>query len=664
MNTPSRNDPCPCGSGRKFKHCCQGQQGSTGSRVVVPKAELLRRATLAYQAGQVEVAEAACHQVLQGQPRQAEAWILWAAIKIQQGSFTEAKQAVDKALQYHYPHPAAAQEIMGRAWWGMGQREQALASFRKAVRLDPSRLECHFNIGGISLLQGDLETAESSFRYVVSRMPQHADAWTSLGVVRRRQGYLQESLLLFQQVIERFPSHTAALHELGKVALAKGDAVLAEQTYRTALANNPDDDIALSSILFAQNFRLDLSPAEKCEAARQLGRHLSDRVHGRMGEAFACWNVDETPVRLRVGLVSGDFRRHPVGYFLENVLPHLHTDSMELIVYSTHDVEDELTRSLKQHAVVWKSLVGLPDREAVKLIYDDGIHILVDLAGHTRHNRLAVFAARPAPVQVSWLGYFATTGLPEMDYVLVDTHVAPVEESGLFTEARCWLPDTYRCFNVPVVDIAVNTLPALTQGQITLGCFNNLSKLNASVLTLWRSILESLPEARLLLKAAQLDRLDERDKFSAYLQELGLDTSRIILQGGAAYADYLQAFHQVDMALDPFPYTGGTVSIEGLWMGVPVLTLSGCDMLSRSGENLLCNLNMQDWIAHSPEDYVARAVRHAKNIDALAQLRATLRTRLEHSALMDGPRFAGHWQAALWQLWLERGQSSVAANNK
>jgi predicted O-linked N-acetylglucosamine transferase (SPINDLY family) len=306
-------------------------------------------------------------------------------------------------------------------------------------------------------------------------------------------------------------------------------------------------------------------------------------------------------------------------------------------------------------------LSGKSDEAAARLIHSDSIHVLVDLSGHTAGNRLPIFAWKPAPVQVSWLGYFATTGIAAIDYLIADPWVLPETEEAYFTEKIWRLPETRLCFTSPDVDVEVSLLPALSNGYITFGCFNNLSKMNDDVVALWAKVLGSVPDSRLLLKAKQfvngLVSKNTIDRFAAH----GINSNRLILENPELRDKYLAAYHRVDIALDPFPYPGGTTSVEGLWMGVPVLTLAGERFLSRQGVGILMNVGLPEWIATDADDYVARAVSHAADLQHLSDLRSRLRQLVLASPIFDAPHFARNFEASLrgmWQKWCDE-QSEI-----
>ena len=353
-----------------------------------------------------------------------------------------------------------------------------------------------------------------------------------------------------------------------------------------------------------------------------------------------------------------------MGYFIEGVLKSLTTqfaEQLEFYAYSWSPRTDTLTERIKACCQDWRTVVGQSDETLARQIHDDGIDILIDLSGHFDSNRLPMFAWKPAPVQVSWLGYFATTGVAAIDYLIADPWTLPETEEAYFTEKIWRLPETRLCFTPPDIDVEVSPLPALTNGYVTFGCFNSLAKMNDDIVSLWSRVLASVPDSQLFLKAKQLKddsvRQNTIERFAAH----GVDADRLILEGSESRARYLAAYHRVDIALDPFPYPGGTTSVESLWMGVPVLTLAGERFLSRQGVGIVMNAGLPEWIAADTDDYVSRAASHAGDLQRLAALRNKLRQQVLTSPIMDARRFAIHFEAVLrgmWRIWCARQQGS------
>jgi predicted O-linked N-acetylglucosamine transferase (SPINDLY family) len=297
----------------------------------------------------------------------------------------------------------------------------------------------------------------------------------------------------------------------------------------------------------------------------------------------------------------------------------------------------------------------LNDAAASNIIYNDNIDILIDLSGHTSKNRLSLFSYKPAPVQASWLGYFASTGMKEIDYFIADQYTIPTNiEEGYFREKILKLPDSYLCFTEPKFDVNVSDLPSLVNNYITFGCLNNITKVNDDVIKLWSTILNSVVNSKLFLKSMQLN--DEsfcdivRNKFIKH----GVDGDRLILEAFSPRIDILRTYQKIDIALDPFPYPGGTTSVEALWMGVPLLTKIGSNFLSRLGESLMMNVSMPEWIAQDDEDYVKKAIEHSSSIDKLREIRMGLRQKAISSPLFDSKRFARNFEDAMFKIWNDK----------
>jgi predicted O-linked N-acetylglucosamine transferase (SPINDLY family) len=377
-----------------------------------------------------------------------------------------------------------------------------------------------------------------------------------------------------------------------------------------------------------------------------------------MAKPYGDWaNTPDPNRRLRIGFVSGDLRSHSVGKFIENVFASLASqmaDKIELWAYYAFFHEDQVTGRIRAHCTGWLTSGGLSDEALAQRIHNDGIDILIDLSGHTGLNRLPMFAWKPAPVQATWLGYLATTGVPAIDYLIADDWTLPPAEECHFTERIVRMPESYLCFTPPQDAPPVAPPPALSKGHITFGSFNNLSKVNDAVLALWARILAALPNSHLLLKTAQLADQSVRNRLTAFFTQRGITADRLELLGLAPQDQHLPTYHQVDIALDPFPYPGITTSVEALWMGVPIISLAGQSFMSRQGVGILNHAALPNWIAHSEDDYLAKAIAFSADLNQLATIRSGLRQSLLASPLFDHHRFALHFEATLrsiWQQW-------------
>jgi protein O-GlcNAc transferase len=556
-----------------------------------------------------------------------------------------ALQSIRKAVEID-PDFAAAHSNLGNLLKELGQLDAALASCRKAIQLDPDNAGAHNNLGIVHKELGRLADAATSYRKAIEIKPDFAQAHNNLGSVLKDLVQFDEAVASYRKAVQLDPDFAEAYNNLGIVLKELGQLDDAMACYQRALELKPDFVEAQSNLLFTLNYTA--HPLAYClEQAREYGRKAIQKVTAR----YTSWQCAEPPERLRVGMVSGDLHNHPVGYFLENLLADLDPARVELIAYPTDLLVDALTARIKPYFSVWKPLYGLNDEAAARLIHADGVHVLLDLSGHTGKNRLPVFAWKPAPVQASWLGYFATTGMAEMDYLLADETGVPEARRKDYTETIWYLPDTRLCFSAPEVDVPVAPLPAIKNGHITFGCFQNLTKAGDEVLAAWSKALGALPDARLRWQCKQFGDPEVIKQQALRLQQHGIDPARVTLHGSISRKAYLAAHAEVDLILDTFPYPGGTTTCEALWMGVPTVTLAGGTLLARQGASLLAAAGLNEWIANDEAEYIAKAVDLAHDQSKLATLREGLREQVRTSPLFDAKRFARHFEDALWGMW-------------
>jgi protein O-GlcNAc transferase len=596
--------------------------------------------------GRLSEAEDCYRSALKLKPNYPEAhYNLGICLKIQ-GHLREAVASYHETLKLK-PDFAAALGNLGGALHELGELIEAEASCRRALEINPELVEAYNNLGSVLADQGRATDAETNYRRALEIRPDYAEALNNLAIVLIDKGRLSEAQTYIRQALQVKPDFFEAWNSFAVALKDQGSLDEASAAYRRVLEIKPDYLHGHSNYLFSLNYSASMSSADLLEEARQFGKIVSRAADG----GFSKWPDLNRSTTLRVGFVSGDFCNHPVGYFLENVLAHLDPKRVEVIAYPTRAKADHITARLMPHFAAWTPLYDLTDEAAAQRVYDDRINVLLDLSGHTGHNRLRIFAHKPAPILASWLGYFATTGVAEIDYLLGDSIVTPPEEEGHFTETVWRLPDSYLCFTEPDVVVEVEALPALMNDHITFGCFNNLTKMGDAVVALWARILLAVPASRLLLKTRQLEDIELIEKTRERFRLHGIGAERLLLEGQSPRAQLLAAYNRVDIALDPFPYPGGTTSVEALWMGVPVLTKRGDRFLSHVGESILNNAGLSDWIAVDDQDYIAKAVAFAANPNALGALRAELREKVLASPLFDARRFARNLENALWGMW-------------
>jgi len=542
---------------------------------------------------------------------------------------------------------------LGLAHQNSGSLETALTNYHHALAINPDHVSSLNNLGGVFVDIGRHESALQCFRQVCRLEPENTDAHLNLGIALATIGQSDAAMQSFRQALILQPKNVDAMLRLAGVLVDVGEFQQALKYIRRGLELKPDYPLAHSHLLFVNNFVGDQSAGQAFEDAKRFGAMVQRDV-----KPYDHWKAKpDSTKKMRIGLVSGDLCNHPVGYFIDGVLNALATaeaERVEVFTYLTRACSDPTTDRIRESCRHWSLVSKQSDEALARQIHNDGIDILIDLSGHTAHNRLPVFAWKPAPVQVSWLGYFATTGVPTMDYLIADDWTLLRSQERFFTE-RIWrLPESRLCFTEPEVEIPVEPLPALSTGHITFGCFNNLSKMNDAVVELWSRVLNALPDSRLFLKSKQLSDPAVQGRTTERFATHGISANRLIYEGSQPRDEFFAAYHRVDIALDPFPYTGGTTTAEALWMGVPVLTLAGESFLSRQGVGLLMNAGFSDWVAKSPDDYVNKAMRQATDVPSLVKLRASLRRQVLDSPIYDAESFARHFvkaMRAMWTIW-------------
>jgi predicted O-linked N-acetylglucosamine transferase (SPINDLY family) len=636
------------------------------------RGELARRFRAGDLAGTVQQATELTAQY----PDSGFAWNVLGAGLGRLGRTAEAAAALQRAVEL-MPDQAAVHSNLGAARQGLQQDEAAEACYRAALCLQPSLADAWNNLGVVLKRQGRWDEADACYGRALALAPGWAMAHNNRGVLQHARGALEaarrdllaavaaqpdfaeahehlaallvdlgqplEALAAAERAIALRPDRAPAWSQRALAQLQAGAALEAVRSLQQAVTLDPQDVRLHSALLLAMNY-VEHPPQQMRAAARRYGELVEAPAR-----PFDRWARRDAEVPLRVGLVSGDLREHPVGHFLEGMLPHLAHEGVALFAYATQPQEDGLSARIRPHFQAWRRLHGLGAEAAAGRIHADGLDVLLDLSGHTAHQRLDVFAWRPAPRQASWLGYFATTGLAQMDWILSDAACTPAQSDAQFEE-RLWRLPARLCFTPPAEAPQVAPLPAAAGAPFTFGCFNHLAKMGEPVVALWAQVLQAVPDSRLALKAAALATPQIARQVEARFARHGIDAQRLLLEGPSPRAQYLAAYAGVDLALDPFPFNGGTTSAESLWMGVPVLSLAGDRLVARQGVGLLESAGLADWIAPDPESYVALAARWAGDLPALQGLRAGLRERLRTTALFDGARFAAQWACALREL--------------
>lgn len=545
---------------------------------------------------------------------------------------------------------------LAAAHMGLGRFDAALDAVDRAIMLDGQNGEWRNLKGGILLVMARAEEALIELETAISLAPDLADARCNYALALQNLHRLQEAARAYGGVIDRTPDNASAHAGLGRTMRLQGNLGDAIASYRQAVELNPANARTHSNLLFNL-----LGDPDTDEAALfQAHREWHDRHAAPLAEGAVRHGNDTDPDRrLRIGYVSSDFRTHPVGRLVCPIFDAHDRSSVEIVAYSQAASADDLTRRIEAAADQFRPIAALDDAALVSLIRDDGIDILVDLSGHSARNRLMVFARRPAPVQATWLGYMASTGLEAIDYLIGDPVHTPVGDETCYSETIVRLPHDLLCFSPPDEAPPIVPPPCAAGGPVTFGCFNNPGKVTAPVLRIWAEILHAIPDSRLLLRYFGYDDPAVQSGFRERLGALGVDGARVRFAGKTSYDQMLVSYGEIDIALDPFPYSGTMTTLESLWMGVPVVTLRGDRMVARQAAAHLTAAGLADLVADNPKDYADLAVSLANDRTQLSDLRSGMRDRLRASPLCDVAGFTRALEAlyrTMWHGWCAVGQ--------
>jgi len=635
--------------------------------------------------GKPDEAIASFRRAITLQPDDVEALINLGNVLKEQGHLGEAINSYQRALTMK-PNFAEGYNNLGNALKDQGKLDEAIANFRRAINLKPYYVEAYYNLGNTlqdhGLLgeaiknyqqalnlkhdyvealinlgtiyrgQGKTDKAITSFNKALSLQPDNALVHYNIGTVLMDQGKLEGAISSFHQALNLRQDYAEAYNNLGNALKSQGKLEEAISNYRKALAQKPYYMEVHSNLLFCLNYLSDMTQEEIYTESLKWNDRFVKSVQIDTPE-YA--NILSSERRLRIGYVSPDFREHSVAFFIEPVIKAHSRKKVEIFCYANVRKPDEVTQRLQVEADHWYSIVGMTNEAAAARIKQDRIDILVDLAGHTRNNSLPVFGRRPAPVQVTWLGYPNTTGLETIDYRFTDAVADPPgEEENIYSEKLIRLKYGFLCYQPMTSAPRVAQLPCLEQGYITFGSFNNLTKVTHEVIKVWAAILRAVPDSRLLLKAKQLSDDQTMLRFLEMFAKEGIAEDRLEMHSRMSrQEDHLRLYNRVDIGLDPFPYNGTTTTCEALWMGVPVVTLLGQRHAGRVGASIMHQVELEDLVAHSMEKYIELARLFARDKDRLENMRAGLRDRMQESPLMTPVLFTSHLEDAYYQMWRE-----------
>jgi protein O-GlcNAc transferase len=635
----------------------------------------------ALERGDAIEAELLARDALDLDPEDALLHAYLGSILMARGNVTEALPQYQMAIQQQ-PGVAAYYNELGNALAACGDFEAAAVALREAAKLSPELPEIHNNLGNVRRASGDRIMAAEDYRQALELRSEYPEAWSNLGVVLQELDDLDGAEDAYRKAIKIDDGNSFALTHLGVVLAAKGELTAAESAHRSAIASNPNlpaphnnlgivlkDQSCLDEALQSYERAMQMNLTEpSIRSNALLARCCLPNIredslyvqHMIFGERFETrretdFSMSErSGARLRIGYISPDFYSHSVASFIEPIIEAHDRDEFNIICYSDVIGGDEVTRRLKASANMWCDTAQESDDELYQRIVADKIDILVDLAGHTGNNRLPIFTRRAAPVQVNWIGYPATTGLSQMDYRITDRWADPEGDADRWhSESLLRLEPGFLCYRAP--DDA--PLPEIPDGApLTFGSFNNFAKINDAVLDVWAGLLQAQPTARLLLKCRQLADCGVRRRLVEAFGARSVSVDRLALHGRIdSRTDHLALYGEVDVALDTFPYNGTTTTCEALWMGVPVVTMTGKRHAARVGESLLRRGGWDAWVAKSPEEYVKIACELVRNRPAPSEVR----DQFASSSVMDGKVVAAALEASYREIWHRRREGDV-----
>ncbi|MDH4215277.1 MAG: tetratricopeptide repeat protein [Gallionella sp.] len=613
--------------------------------------------------GHLEQAIACYQHAIALDPNHAAAYNNLATALLKFGRLTEADACYRRLLQIT-PGDADAHNNLGVTFQHMGRLAEAEASYRKSIQVNPEHANAHNNLGAAFLKLGRLTEAEASCRYALQINPDNADAHNNLGNIFREQGRTSEAETSFRSALQIDPNNADTNNNLGNALKDMGRLAEAEDSYRRALGIDPAFAKAYSNLLFLYSYQALLDPKKYLIQARKWEHACLPRQDRQAARYRIFQRAPLARRRLKVGYVSGDFRQHAVSYFIEQLFTHHDRKRVELFAYSNSVIQDAVTIRFHALAEHWVQIAGLSDAVARDRIEADDIDVLIDLSGHTSGNRMGVFARRAAPVQAYYLGYFASTGLTEMDYWIGDEIVTPPGTDSHFSEQVWRLPRvswSYDGKDAPLPDWRPPS-----DHTVWMGSFNQLGKLTPATLALWAKVLHALPEGRILLKTKELADAANRQRILDDMCGYGIPSDRIELQDGSitpSWREHMAYYNRLDIVLDPVGAMGGVTSTcDALWMGAPVITLKGDRVTSRATAAILNAIDHPEWIAHAEAEYIDKVVALSRDVEQRSSLRFSQREHMGNSPLCDAKDLTmnlEHAYVEMFNRWLNKKNNTI-----
>ena len=566
--------------------------------------------------------------------------------------YVDAEKVFKAALEYKPNDPSLLCSV------GTVLREQnlfdaATEHYERALELAPKSPPMLRNAADYFRSKREHERARDAYERLIAVVgDQDVGAYNNLAITLRDLDRFDDAEAMYLKCIELDDDNAYGFNNLAILLMEMGKAKESIEYYQKALDQNPNYKSARSNMMFYMNYLSEYSPQELYAAHREWQRfHVIPELPGSVYHP----NKPDPDRKLKIGYLSPDFYGHAVSYFVDAVLKHHDPDKFEVTCYAHVPTPDAITERLKGYVENFRYIHQVKDDELAQIIRDDEIDILIDLAGHTAGNRVDVLALRPAPIQVTWIGYPNTTGLDSVDYRFVDNITDPVGLADEVHTEKLWrLPRVFTCYTPTGKEEVNKTPPATNNGYVTFGSFNNASKISTATVESWSKVLHAVPESKLLLKSASLADKDTCERFKSRFAEHGIEKNRIELYGRMPSSEHLRFYERVDIGLDPTPYNGTTTSCEALWMGVPIITLAGDRHAARVTASLLHQVGLGDLVGETLDEYIEIAKSLANDLPRMTEIRGQLRERMLASPLCDGPGHTKDVETAyreMWQIW-------------
>lgn len=632
------------------------------SKLLIPKdpVEVLKNSLkLGNEAlgnGNIEEAENFYRQAISVNESSVEArinlaWVLTIKTPVEETYLEEAKihllkalEANDKNIDVHF--------ILSQVYEKLNDIDNALLGYMTTLNLKPD-----FDVARNALYMLAIKHKKSSvmidfLNNELLAHPEKSQLYFDIGNFYKEMENYSVAIENYEKYLTYNKDSSQTYNNLGAVYFKAKNPELAIENYKKAIELG-DLDLKIDStnqLLFTMNYIPGVSLSDYHNEATKYGQLLNEKY-----EQFTSWK--EQDEKIKVGFISGDFKYHPVAYFLMSLIKSYNKKKYEFIIYSTSTVEDEMSATIRKFISQWKRINIQDPIECAREIHEDGINILIDLAGHSHGHfakNLHVLSMKPAPVQASWLGYFNSTGVEQIDYIILDKYSLKNEEYQYMTEKVINLPETRLNYTPPADNVVYPTVAPIIKNEfITFGCYQSLLKINKEVLTVWSEILTKVPNSRLRIQEKSLQNEFVKNEFINELKKYNLE-DKVILVEGVDHKEYLNSYAEVDMILDTFPFTGGTTTCEALWMGIPTLTINGDTIIGRQTASFLTELKMSHWIAETKEQYIEKAVQLSGNIENLTLIRQTLREKLLKSSICDAKNFPLDFEEILAEMWANK----------